>query len=232
MTSVLIDENHDKVVGKALNDVLKSNYKIYESNHSLYNIPLVIKIDLTAVGNMRNHHDILMSYGEDSQEENLNNPDGDRDVPNIMSDTLTKSQVHEENYDHAHEDVEANITIDNDGVFTNHDHELEDVKTLGEGVISKNEIILMVYASNSKEYRVISKNTQFVDDMTPYNDEDLIGFDKEQVVTMIFVEEYESVCDAETFDHLEAIRLIQRPSCIMKLKHGQIDVKSIFLNSY
>lgn len=71
-----------------------------------------------------------------------------------------------------------------------------------------------------------------MDDMTPYNDEDLIGFDEDQVVTMIFVEEYESVCDAETFDHLEAIRLIQRPSCIMKLKHGQIDVKSIFLNSY
>ncbi|CAI8613585.1 unnamed protein product [Vicia faba] len=54
MTSVWINENHDRVVGKARIGVLKSSYKMYESDNSLYNIPLVIKFDLVVFGNMSN----------------------------------------------------------------------------------------------------------------------------------------------------------------------------------
>lgn len=90
--------------------------------------------------------------------------------------------------------------------------------------MSKNESILLVYTSNSKEYGVMSKITKSINDMTLHNEEHLSDFDEEQVVSMIYVEEDESICDAETFYHLEAISLIPRPSCSLKLKHGQINV--------
>lgn len=71
---------------------------MYESNNSLHNIPLIIKSNIAAGGGMsnfplryrpmRNHHDILMSYGEDSQETNLSSPDCDNNVLDILSDML------------------------------------------------------------------------------------------------------------------------------------------------
>lgn len=163
MTGVLINKNHDRVVSKAGIDVLKSNYKMYESDNSLHNIPLVVKAYLTACenmnvplrsGHMRNHHDILMSSGEDSQETHSRSQDGDKDVSNFMSDMLTKYQVHKESDDHFHEDVEVVTAASNSGGIDNHDHALEDMQTLIEGVISKNESILLVCATNYKEYMI------------------------------------------------------------------------------
>lgn len=95
--------------------------------------------------------------------------------------------------------------------------------------MSKNERTILVCASNSNEYGVIS---QYINGMTPHNDVYLSGFDNEHFVSMIFVEEDGSLYDAETFDHLEAISLITRPLCILNPKHGQIDVKIIFINIY
>lgn len=40
---------------------------------------------------MRNHHDILMFFGENSRKTRLNSPGGDNDIPDIMSDMLTRS---------------------------------------------------------------------------------------------------------------------------------------------
>lgn len=56
-------------------------------------------------------------------------------MSDILSDILTKSQAHEENDDHVHEDVKANTTIANNGVVTNHDHAFEDAKTQGRGEV-------------------------------------------------------------------------------------------------
>lgn len=61
------------------------------------------------------------------------------------------------------------------------------MKTLSNGVICKNENILLDCVTNSKKLRVISKNTQFMDDMSPQNDEDqpLIESNKKQVVSLV-----------------------------------------------
>ncbi|CAI8587693.1 unnamed protein product [Vicia faba] len=112
---------------------------------------------------MRNIHENLISPGEDSQETNLINPDDDKDVADILYDMLAKPQMHKEN-DDFHEDVEVDTTIAND------DHALEDVKTLGKGV---NEII---YTTNGKKNRLISKNTQLRTSMI-YADEDESFYD-------------------------------------------------------
>lgn len=85
---------------------------------------------------------------------------------------------------------------------------------------------------------LFTKRTQYIDDMTPHEDEDfdLSGLDMKQVVTdksgntMLFAEEDESFCDAETLYHitrLRAIILIPRQSCILKLKFCQMNVKSV-----
>ncbi|CAI8583472.1 unnamed protein product [Vicia faba] len=95
---------------------------MYVSDISLHKIPLVVKCDLDTGGNMKNHHDTLMSFGENSKECFLRNPDGDKDVAYILYDMLTKSQVHKENGEHVHEYVEVDITIVDDGVVNNHDH--------------------------------------------------------------------------------------------------------------
>lgn len=50
---------------------------------------------------MRNHHD------EYFQETNLRNLDGDKDVTDIMYNMLIDPQVHKDNDDHIHEDIEV-----------------------------------------------------------------------------------------------------------------------------
>ncbi|CAI8612608.1 unnamed protein product [Vicia faba] len=95
---------------------------MYVLNISLHNISLDVKSDLTT--------------------------SRDKNVAHIQYEMLTESQVHKENDDHVHEDVEVYISIDDGGV-NNHDHAFEDVKTLGEGV---NESIC---TNKGKEYRLI-----------------------------------------------------------------------------
>lgn len=94
------------------------------------NIPFGVKDDLVVSGNMsegplrygpmRNYHLILMSSGEDSQEANLRNLDGDKNLLDIM---LIEYQIHKENGDHVHEDIEVDTAIANGGVV-NYDHAL------------------------------------------------------------------------------------------------------------
>lgn len=132
-------------------------------NQIILSTIFVVKSDLAAGENMNvllrygpmiNHHDILMSSSEDSSETNLRSRDGDKDVSDFMFDMLTKYQVHKESDDHVHEDIEVLTVASNDGDIGNHDHALENVQTLIEGVISKNESILLVYATNCKEYMI------------------------------------------------------------------------------
>lgn len=80
----MIGETHDMVVGKA------------GTANSLHDIHSVVKSNIGAGGDMsnvslkskpmRNLHDILMSSDKDSQKTNLSSPDGDDNVPNILSD--------------------------------------------------------------------------------------------------------------------------------------------------
>lgn len=78
------------MVGEAKVGMLNFNHKVYVSDkydlatvRSLSDIPLKYKP-------MRNHHDILMTSGKDSQESRLSSPDGDNDVPEILYNMLTK----------------------------------------------------------------------------------------------------------------------------------------------
>lgn len=76
MIGVLINKNHDMVDGKDGIYGLNSSYKMYESDDSLHNIPLIVMSDITVGGGMNNvplkprpmriHHDIPMSSGENS----------------------------------------------------------------------------------------------------------------------------------------------------------------------
>lgn len=108
------------MVGEVEASVLKSSHKVYVSDKS----------DLTTSGSMnevplkyvpmRNHNDILIFSREDTQEARLSSLYFD--VPDILSNMLTKSQIHNENDDQVHKDVK----VDGDGI-NNHDHTLEDV---------------------------------------------------------------------------------------------------------
>lgn len=111
---------------------------MYVLDINLHNIPYFDKSDLAAGGNVlhvslmygpiRNHHIIQKSFGEDAQEIDIENQDVD--VPDILPDMLTKSQIHKENYnvtlennyvsddDHVHKDVEVYTIVAHDGVFT------------------------------------------------------------------------------------------------------------------
>ncbi|CAI8605942.1 unnamed protein product [Vicia faba] len=84
----VVNQKHDRLFGEAETCVLKPNYKMYVSYISL-NIRLIVNSGLDAGGIMRNYHDTLMSSGEDSRETNLRNPDGGKDVVDIMSNMLT-----------------------------------------------------------------------------------------------------------------------------------------------
>lgn len=122
------NQQHDMMVGEVEVGVLKSSHNVYVSD----------KYDLATVGSlsevplksrtMRNHHDVLMTFGKDSQKPRLSSLDGDNYLPNILYNVLTKYPVHKEN-DHIHEDVEGNETISNDGVISNLEYALEDMKT-------------------------------------------------------------------------------------------------------
>lgn len=117
---------------------------------------------------------------EETREANLGNQDVDKYVLNIMSDMLTKSQMHK-NDDHICENFEVDTLIANHGVVINHDHAVEDVETLCEDVIIKDESLLLI---NSKEYKLFTKGTQSINDTTPCNhkDFDLIGHVVEFVI--------------------------------------------------
>lgn len=69
---------------------------------------------------------------------------------------LTKSQVHKENDVQVHEHVEADATIAKYGTMENHD------QTLNEEMISKNDNILLVGATKTKEYRLTTPKDKSV----------------------------------------------------------------------
>lgn len=96
---------------------------------------------------------------EDSHKSDLRNLDGDINVSNTLSNMLSESQVHMKVDDHIHEDVK-----DDNGIANDSDHALEDVKTLVDEAICKNENILM----------------DCVDDMSPQNNEDLSLINKDK----------------------------------------------------
>lgn len=64
----------------------------------------------------------------------MKNPNANKDVPKIMYNMLTEPQVHKENDDHIHEDVEVYIAIIDGHFVNNHDHAFKDMNTLWEGV--------------------------------------------------------------------------------------------------
>lgn len=158
---------------------------------------------------------------EDSHETILSCQDGDSDVSDIFLDMLTKSQVHKKNGDNVHEDVAAD-----DSGINNHDHALEDMQTLGEGLISKNESILLVYATKSKKYKLTTSK-----DRSAHIEDNV---DMEQIATvksrnyMIFTNEYGSIHDPLFL--LETIRLSPRLSGFLRFKLYQMDVHNVSLN--
>lgn len=110
MYGIFINKKHDNVFGEiGINlSVLESNYsmyvKKYVSDISLHHIPYVNKSNLVVdgividfplmYGPMRNHHLNQIYFSEENQETNMGNLDVDKNVPDIMSDMLTKSQIH------------------------------------------------------------------------------------------------------------------------------------------
>lgn len=169
-----------------------------------------------------------MSYREYSHETRLNSPDDDNIVPYIMSNILTKSQVHKENDDHVHEEVEIDASIDNGGVITNHDHALGDLKTLGEILISKDAILILVCATKRKQYILTTPKDKYA-----HFEE---NFDVEQITavklrnSMIFA--YEGGSIHNSLPLVGTTILSPRLSFFMKFNLYQMDVHSASLNMY
>ncbi|CAI8588388.1 unnamed protein product [Vicia faba] len=149
MFESVINQRHDKMIGEEKDDVLKSSRKRHD-------YIIVDKSDLASsgsisvvslgFGSIRSYHD------EDYHGTILRKHDGDKDVTDIPYDMLKEPQVHKVNKNHVHEDSEVDSAITNGDVVNNHDHALEDVKTLSEGV---NEIH---FTTNGKEYKLISND--------------------------------------------------------------------------
>lgn len=114
---------------------------------------------------------IKMLHDEYSQNSGLRSSDDDNDVSDIMYIMLVKYHVHKEVDGHNHENVKADDGI-TDNSDDNHNKDLEDMKTLSNGVIYNNENIILDYVTHNMKLRVISKNTQSMDDMSPHNDEE------------------------------------------------------------
>lgn len=150
--------------------------------------------------------------------------DNDNDVPDMLSNML---KMHKEHDDQGHEDVETDATRDKDGSMDNHD------QTLFEGMITKNESNLLVYATNRKEYKLITRSTQFVKGRSTHIEENV---DMEQVVadkssnSMIFTDEGGSIHDCISF--LGTIRLSPRLSVFLKFKLYQTNLYNGSLNRY
>lgn len=70
---------------------------------------------------------------------------------------LTKSQLLKQNDDHVHEDGEVGTAITNGRGVTNINHVVEDVETLCDNVISKDESLLLGCAN--KMYEVFIEGT-------------------------------------------------------------------------
>lgn len=167
-----------------------------------------------------------MSSGKDSQESRLSSPDGDNNVPYLLSNILTKSQVHKENDDQVHEDVEADTTRAKDDGMDNHDQKLI------EGMVSKNEINLLICATNSKKQKLITLGSQSVNDKFSLIKENV---NMEQVADklrkyMIFVVGDGNIHDCISL--LGIIRLSLRLLDFLKFKLYQMDVHSASLNRY
>lgn len=122
------------------------------------------KFDLDAEGIMIGTLKILQD--KDSQKPGLRNPVDDNNVSVIMFNMLSVSQVCKEVDSHVHEDLE-----DDNGITDDSDHDIEDVKTLVNEAICKNQSILLDYG----------------DDMSPHNNEDLslINKDEEKSVSEV-----------------------------------------------
>ncbi|CAI8583570.1 unnamed protein product [Vicia faba] len=81
---------------------------------------------------MRNYYLSQKDVIEETQEFTLGSQDDDKYVSYISSKMLTGSQMHKENDDHIHEDVEDDHVIPNGGVDNNHDHAIVNEVTLCE----------------------------------------------------------------------------------------------------
>ena len=138
-----------------------------------------------------------------------------KNMSNILSDMLTKTQKLKDNDNHIHEDVEVDYDKSDGGGVNTNDH----VETLCEYMISEDESLRVFCAINSKVCGLFTNDTQFIDDMTPHKNEvcDLDGVVIEQVVTvlpkntLLPAKENKSVCDVDRF---RTISLRYRLSCI------------------
>lgn len=85
----------------------------------------------------------------------MRNSGGGNNVSVILSNMLAEYQVNKKGNGYDHEDVE-----DADGIVDNNDNShgqaLEDMKTMSNGLICKNENILLDYVNNSKKLRAVS----------------------------------------------------------------------------
>ncbi|CAI8606275.1 unnamed protein product [Vicia faba] len=138
-----------------------------------FDLPTLVKtksVNYSSGGLVNQKHYRL--FGEDetgvlkSRSKIFSEVGNENNVQDILPNMLIKSQVHKES-DHVHEDDVTNTTITNDDVVSNHDNTLGYVKTLRKGVMINNENILLDFITNSKRLRLISKNTQSMDDMPP-----------------------------------------------------------------
>lgn len=79
------NQQHDIMVGKAEASVLKSSHNMYVSDkYDLDTIGSLSEVPLK-FGHIRNHHEILMTIGKDSQESSLSSLEGDNDEPNFCT---------------------------------------------------------------------------------------------------------------------------------------------------
>lgn len=105
-------------------------------------------------------------------------------------------------------------------------------QTLTEGMITKNVSNLLVYATNRKEYKLITRSTQFVKSRSTHIEENV---DMEQVVadklsnSMIFTDEGGASC---CISFLGTIRLSPSLSVFLKFKLYQTSVYNGSLNRY
>lgn len=160
----------------------------------------------------------------------------------IMSDMLTESQMHKKDVEHLHDYVEVCTSITNGACVININHSLEDMETLCDNVISKDESLLLLYASNSKVYGLFTKSTQSIDDMTLIMMKSLISFvlmyrkvlltNKEALCyllkKMVVLVILKLLILLPILEPSEATRLL----CILKSKLFQMDLESVSLNRY
>lgn len=109
----------------------------------------------------------------------MSRPDGDDDVSVILSNMFTKSQMHKENDDQVHDDVDTDATRANDGGRDNHDQ------------------TLLVCATKIKEYKLTTSNNRYARIKDNFYVEKVAPIKSRN--SMIFADEDESIHDSIPF---------------------------------